>query len=109
KRFGEPPGKERADLPEVAKFPGKLPEFLGKDAPGKRTVDNLLECVEQLKKINEQEYLARIGKLLAALRSKTDATNKITKVMTMDTLPKPRETFMLVKGAYDKPTEVKLT
>src|SRR5206468_6850622 len=34
--------------------------------------------------------------------------NNITKVMIMDQLEKPRDTFILVKGAYDKPTTNKV-
>lgn len=109
KRYGIPPGNERALLPEMVKLPGKLAQFLGRQAPEKRSVDNLLECIEQLKRLQDNEYAGQLEKLLAALRKKTDAANKVTKVMVMDTLPKPRDTFVLVKGAYDKPTEVKLT
>ncbi|HEY2572443.1 MAG TPA: DUF1553 domain-containing protein, partial [Verrucomicrobiaceae bacterium] len=109
RRFGLPPGSERAALPEVAKFPGKLAQFLGRQAPNKRTVDNLLECIEQLKKLGDNDYATRLEKLLEALNRKTEANNMVTKVMVMDTVAKPRDTFILTKGAYDKPTEVKLT
>lgn len=108
-RFGKPPGDERAALPEMAKLPGKLPQFLGRQAPDKRSVDNLLECIEQLKRLRDTEYAGRLEALLAGLRRKSDAANKVTKVMIMDTAAKPRDTFVLVKGAYDKPTDAKLT
>src|SRR6185295_1572992 len=109
KRYGLGPGKERAALPEVAKLPGKLTEFLGKLEPAKRTADNLLECVAQLKKLNDDEYAALLQKLLKSLQAKTTAQTAITKVMVMDAVPKPRDTFMLVKGAYDQPTTNKVT
>jgi hypothetical protein len=35
--------------------------------------------------------------------------NNVTKVMVMDTLPQPRETFTFEKGAYDKPTTTKVS
>jgi hypothetical protein len=45
-----------------------------------------------------------LKKLLAAVRERDAAQNSITKVMIMDQLEKPRDTFILNKGAYDKPT-----
>ncbi|MBI3877019.1 MAG: PSD1 domain-containing protein [Verrucomicrobia bacterium] len=107
KRFSLPLGKERASQTEISKWPGKLPVFLGQTAPEKRSVDNLLECVEQLKKLDEKDYARLMEKLLAALRAKNSAANNITRVMVMEEMAKPRETFVLVRGAYDKPTDQK--
>ncbi len=109
KRFSLPPGKERASQTEISKWPGKLPVFLGQTAPEKRSVDNLLECVEQLKKLDEKDYARLMEKLLAALRAKISAANTITRVMVMEEMAKPRDTFVLVRGAYDKPTDQKVT
>jgi hypothetical protein len=108
KRFSLPPGKERAALPEIAQWPGKLSVFLGQTAPARRSVDNLLECVEQLKKLEEKEYVALTEKLLAALRAKNDAAANITRVMVMEDMAKPRDTFILVRGTYNKPTDQKV-
>ncbi|MDB6138666.1 MAG: hypothetical protein JWO94_1738, partial [Verrucomicrobiaceae bacterium] len=108
KLFGLPVGKERAKLPAVAKLPGKLTEFIGTLPVAKRTQDNLLECVAQLEKINDQAHLAQLKKLLAALRGKNTAATNVTKVMVMEERPEgPRDTFILVKGAYDNATTTK--
>ena len=108
KRYGLPVGPERAKLPAVAKLPGKLMEFIGTLPVAKRTQDNLLECVAQLKKLKDKEHLAQLEKLLNALRTKNSAASNVTKVMVMEERKEgPRDTFILVKGAYDNPTATK--
>ncbi len=108
-RFGQPPGEERTKVPLVAGYPGKLTQFLGRQAPGKRSADNLLECIAQLRKLNDKDYADRLQRLLKALRARTTAQGNVTKVMVMDTVPKVRETFVLEKGAYDKATTTKVS
>lgn len=103
-RFGKPPGEERTKVPLVAGYPGKLTQFLGRQAPDRRSADNLLECIAQLTKLNDKDYADRLQKLLNALKTRTTAQGNVTKVMVMDTTPTARETFVLEKGAYDKPT-----
>jgi Protein of unknown function (DUF1553)/Protein of unknown function (DUF1549)/Planctomycete cytochrome C len=107
KKFPRPEGKTLADS-DAAKLPGNLPATLAKVEPVKRGVDGLLEAIGYFKD-HDKAYVAVLEKLLKAVRAKTAAANGVTRVMVMDTLPKPRETFMLVKGAYDKPTTDKAT
>ena len=41
----------------------------------------------------------------AAIEARDDCSRSIPRVMVMEDMPKPRETFMLVRGSYEKPTE----
>jgi len=107
KKFAKPEGKTLLDT-EAAKLPGNLPNYIAKTEPKKRSVDALLEAVNYFKD-KDEEYAKELEHLLKAVRERDAANKNITRVMIMDTLPKPRETFMLVKGAYDKPTDQKVT
>jgi len=103
---------------EVDLFPrdGKLPAGASSKAAGlsgnvlaalntpaqSRGADALREMVLYFKD-REPPY----GKLLAAHKAAVDERDRtaarLPRVMVMDDLSKPRETFMLDKGAYDKP------
>lgn len=93
---------------DAIKLPGNLPSYIGRTEPKKRGVDPLLEAVGYFKQ-HDAAYAKLLEKLLAAVRARDAATNGITKVMIMDEVPKLRDTFVLLKGAYDKPTAEKVT
>lgn len=93
---------------EAAKLPGNLPKYIAQTEPRKRSVDALLEAVGYFKEL-DPAYTKVLEGLLKDVRARDAAARNITRVMVMDTLPKPRDTFMLVKGAYDKATDVKVT
>ncbi len=107
KKFPRPAGKP---LTESAAFdlPGNLPAYIAKTIPRNRGVDPLLEAIGYFKG-KDEAYTKLLQRLLAAQREKTAASNAVTKVMIMDTLPQPRETFILDKGAYDKPLATKVS
>ncbi|MCB1274982.1 PSD1 and planctomycete cytochrome C domain-containing protein [Prosthecobacter sp.] len=107
KKFPRPEGKPLTES-DAIKLPGNLPAYIAKTEPKKRGVDTLLEAVSYFKD-KDAEYSKLLQKLLAAVREKVSATTNVTKVMVMDTLAQPRETFMLEKGAYDKPTTTKVS
>lgn len=107
KKFPRPEGKPLTES-DAIKLPGNLPSYIAKTEPKNRGVDPLLEAVSYFKD-KDAEYTKLLERLLKAVRAKVAAANSITRVMIMDTLPKPRETFMFVKGAYDKPTTDKVT
>ena len=107
KKFPRPAGKPLTES-DAIKLPGNLPAYIAKTEPKKRGVDPLLEAVSYFKD-KDAAYSKLLQKLLAAVREKVSATSNVTKVMVMDTLAKPRETFMLEKGAYDKPTTEKVS
>jgi len=107
KKFPRPEGKPLTES-AAADLPGNLPAYIAKTEPAKRGVDTLLEAVSYFKE-RDAVYAALLGKLLSAVRDRVAATNNVTKVMVMDTLAAPRETFMLVKGAYDNVTTTKVS
>src|SRR6185436_13564625 len=99
KKFPREEGKPASDSPIAQKLPGNLPVTLAKTAPNRRGVDSLLEAIPHFKQTDpDPEYATVLQKLLDAVRARDAANNSITKVMIMDELPKPRETFILNKG-----------
>jgi hypothetical protein len=93
---------------DAIKLPGNLPQYIGRTEPKKRGVDPLLEAVGYFKD-RDPAYTKLLQELLVRVRARDSAANGITKVMIMDQLEKPRDTLILVKGAYDKPTTDKVT
>jgi hypothetical protein len=106
-KFPRPAGKPLTES-DAVKLPGNLPSYIAKTEPKNRGVDPLLEAVSYFKD-KDAAYSKLLQKLLAAVRERVSASNNVTKVMVMDTVPKPRETFALEKGAYDKPTTTKVS
>jgi len=107
KKFPRAEGKPLTES-AATNLPGNLPNYIAKTEPKNRSVDALLEAVNYFKE-KDAAYSKVLQKLLAAVREKVSASNNVTKVMVMDTLPQPRETFILEKGAYDKPTTEKVS
>lgn len=67
--------------------------------------DRAVQNYEELYKFygeKEPEYVAQLKKLTELRQRRDDAMSKITKVMVMGDMPKPRETFILTRGGYDK-------
>ena len=106
-KFPRPAGKPLTES-DAIKLPGNLPSYIAKTEPKNRGVDPLLEAVSYFKE-KDAAYTKLLQKLLAAVRERVSASNNVTKVMVMDTLPQPRETFTFEKGAYDKPTTTKVS
>jgi hypothetical protein len=94
---GQPAGKS----PKAADLSGNVLSALNSE-PAKRGADAIREMAAFYKD-REPAY----GKLLASHKAAVDErdrlSSRVPRVMVMDELPKPRETFMLDKGAYDKP------
>lgn len=107
KQFPRPAGKPLTES-DAIKLPGNLPQYIAKTEPKNRSVDALLEAVSHFKKA-DPAYGALLQKHLKAARELANASNSISKVMIMDELATPRPTFILEKGAYDKPTATQVT
>lgn len=105
-KFPRPAGAPLSES-DASKLPGNLPRYIGSTEPKKRGVDPLLEAVGYFKE-KDPAYAKLLEKLLAVVRQRDTAVNNITKVMIMDQLPTLRDTFILQKGAYDKPTSEKV-
>ncbi len=109
KKFPRPEGKPLSESPDALKLPGNLPAVLAKVEPKRRGVDALLEAVPYFRDTApDPEYAALLQASLDAVRARNNANSRITKVMIMDELPEPRETFILNKGNYEAKTDVKV-
>ena len=100
---GEPLTKSKA-----VDLPGNLPKYIAQTPPAKRGVNQLLEAVGYFKD-RDPEYTKLLQKNLDAVRSRSSASSNITRVMVMDTIKKPRDTFILVKGSYRDITKTKVS
>jgi len=109
KKWPRPEGKGLEES-EAIKLPGNLPSYIAKTVPSKRVVDSLLESISYFKD-KDKAYAAVLQKLMDAVRKRDAARNAITKVMVMEEEERkegPRDTFLLVKGAYDNVTTTKV-
>jgi hypothetical protein len=94
----------------AAKLPGNLSATLAARTPAQRGVDAILEAVGYFESDGKDPaYTAILKKHLAAVRQRDSAQSSITRVMIMDQIKDLRETYILDKGGYDKPTPVKVT
>ncbi len=105
KKFPRPEGKPLVES-DAAKLPGNLPNYIARTEPKRRGVDALLEAVSYFEE-HDKAYAALLNGLLEGARERTAAQGRITKVMIMDQLPEPRETFILNRGNYESKSEVK--
>ena len=109
KKFPRPDGAPLLES-AAAKLPGNLSATLAARTPAQRGVDAILEAVGYFESDGKDPaYTAVLKKHLAAVRQRDSAQSSITRVMIMDQLKDLRDTFILDKGGYDKPTPVKVT
>lgn len=108
KKFPRPEGKGLEES-DASKLPGNLPKAIATTAPERRSVDQLLEAIPYFKE-RDAEYSVILETLMDAVRRRDAARNDITRVMVMeDRKEAPRDTFILHKGAYDSPSETKVS
>ena len=89
--------------PAAAELSGNVQAALNQE-PVKRGADALREMVNFYKEL-KPDYAKLLAKHKAAVDERDRMASRLPRVMVMDTLATPRETFMLDKGAYDKPGE----
>ena len=108
KKWPRPAGKGLEES-DAIKLPGNLPSYIAKTEPVKRGVDPLLESINYFKE-KDKAYADVLQKLMDIVRKRDAAKNNVTKVMVMEERKEgPRDTFVLMKGAYDSPTTTKVT
>jgi hypothetical protein len=77
-------------------------------APDQRT-DQQVDSLRQYYLATESETHQQLTKQIAELTDREAELNKpLTSVMIMGDMEKPRETFVLLRGAYDSPSETKV-
>jgi hypothetical protein len=102
--FPFPEGKTIVESPKLAGVSGSTAATL-KGPPEKRYLPSFKEIVPKLK-ATEPVYVAAVEKFLKAMDDRQQFNSSIPRVMVMQDMPKPRETFVLIKGAYDKHADV---
>jgi cytochrome c553 len=84
----------------ATKLPVIIESTLRKGIDG-RPAENF-KALEEFYGKTEPEYIRQLGELRPLRQKRDEATAKVTRVMVMADMPKPRETFMLTRGTYDK-------
>jgi hypothetical protein len=109
KKFPRKEGKPVADSPDAIKLPGNLYATHAKVEPRRRNINGLLEALPHFKTTEpDPEYAQLLEEHIAAVRERDNATARITRVMIMDELKEPRETFVLNRGNYESKTDQKV-
>ena len=102
--FPRDEGKTAADSPKAAGLSGNIVATL-KQPPEKRYQTTFREIINHYK-ATEPEYADGVDRLVKAIDARRAVQQRaIARVMVMEEMPKPRDAFVLTKGAYDKPTE----
>jgi Protein of unknown function (DUF1553)/Protein of unknown function (DUF1549)/Planctomycete cytochrome C len=108
-KYPRPEGKLLSESPEALKLPGNLFATHAKIAPGLRDLNGLLEALPYFRDtVPDPAYVALLERHIAAVRARDDAQSAITKVMIMDQLESPRDTFVLTRGNYEAKTEIRV-
>ncbi len=76
---------------------------------GDRDSGRLQKLIEMLGDIEHEPYLKQIETLKSVVERRNGINGGIARVMIMADQPTPRETFILTKGLYNKPTEIKVS
>ena len=93
---------ERAFLADKT-LPAAIRQLLNQP-PASRNAGTVKKLAAHFRKQNATAYLRSLDRLRAA-KAETDRLRKsAVRVMIMDDLKKPRQTFMLTRGTYNKPT-----
>ncbi|MFZ9746900.1 MAG: PSD1 and planctomycete cytochrome C domain-containing protein [Opitutaceae bacterium] len=107
-KFPRPAGKPVIDSPAAQRLPGNLPRTHALTEVKRRSLDGLLEALPFFRDTEpDPAYVKLLQRHIAALRARDRANDNITRVMIMDQLPEPRETFILNRGSYEAKTETR--
>lgn len=76
---------------------------------GDRDSGQLQKLIEMVGDIEHETYLKKLEALKSVVDRRNGINGAIARVMIMADQPTQRETFILTKGLYNKPTETKVT
>lgn len=99
--FLRPEGQAVAESDRAANLPKPIKDIL-KTPAAKRNRNNLSELEKEFDG-SVAEYVATVKRLRVVVEERDRVNRSIARVMVMEDLLKPRQTFMLEKGIYDKP------
>jgi hypothetical protein len=97
---------EKAPLKDAPKAAGLKPELLAimQVAAAKRSRKQL-DDLEKHWQASEPKYAELMKKQRVAIEARDGYSRTLPRVMVMEDMPKPRDTFMLFRGSYEKPTD----
>jgi hypothetical protein len=103
KLFPRAAGQAAADSPKAA---GLKPDVLSLlKLPAEKRGRGQVEQMEKHWQATEPAYAALLKKQRAALEARDGLSRAAVRVMVMEDMPKPRDTFLLTRGSYEKPAE----
>jgi mono/diheme cytochrome c family protein len=102
--FPRPEGKPSSDSPGVKDFPAE-PFAALKQKGASRNLTQLRSLAKFRADKEPREHAQLLNQLVKAMEARDDFNKAIPRVMVMEDMKQPRETFMLVRGAYNKPGE----
>lgn len=83
-------------------------KFLDRPASS-RDANQLQKLIEAVQEIEQEPYRQLLEKVKSLVEQRNGISGSIPRVMIMADQPNRRETFVLTKGLYNKPTEQKVT
>ena len=98
--FPRATGKSAADSEAAAKLAANILKDL-KQPPAQRTLEGLRDLAVAFKS-KDAAYSELVTQLRAAMERRDAANKGFPRVMVMEEMAKPRDTFMLIRGDYTK-------
>ncbi|NBR85778.1 MAG: DUF1553 domain-containing protein [Verrucomicrobia bacterium] len=102
--FPRPAGKASSDAPSVKDYPAE-PFAALKQKGAARNLTQLRSLAKFRADKEPREHAQLLNQLIKAMEARDDFKKSVPRVMVMEDMKQPRDTFMLVRGAYNKPTE----
>jgi len=102
--FPRAEGKPSSDSPGVKDYPAE-PFSALKQKSASRNLTQLRSLAKFRADKEPREHAQLLNQLVKAMEARDDFNKAIPRVMVMEDMKQPRETFMLVRGAYNKPGE----
>lgn len=97
------------DQADVKRLSEGLPITGLLEIPEEKRTEKQKESLKQYYLSTENEAFQQLKKQIAALDTRVAELKKpLTSVMVMGDMAKPRETFVLSRGSYDSPTDIKV-
>jgi hypothetical protein len=101
--FPRAQGKQASDSPKASVLKPEIVALL-ELAPGRRSRAQI-ERLTAFWEAAEPPYAALLKAHVTAIDARAAAARSVTRVMVMEDMPAPRETFILARGSYEKPSE----
>ena len=102
--FPRPAGKPSSDTAQAKDFPAEAFAAL-KQKGAARNLTQLRSLAKFRADKEPRDHAQLLNQLVKAMDARDDLNKAIPRVMVMEDMAKPRETFMLVRGTYNKPGE----